>query len=125
LQDGVADFQPAAFIPESRWALNGKWKIEPEKIVSQASGAKLLFNIKSEKVYLVMGTADGTPQKISLKLNGEPIGEAAGKDVQSDTVTVNGHALYELVSQKTFQNSLLEITAQTPGIELYAFTFGK
>ena len=71
-----------------------------------------------------MGTLDGSPAKITLTLNGEAIGDQSGKDVQNGEVTINGHALYELVNQTKFQNSLLEIAAQSPGIEMYAFTFG-
>ncbi len=62
----------------------------------------------------------------SLKLNGATLGEAAGaRTCKDDTVTVTGHALYELVNQKEFANSLLEITPQAPGVEFYAFTFGE
>jgi len=72
-----------------------------------------------------MGTTDGNPQKISLKLNGSPVGDKAGKDAPQGIVTVNGHTLYELINQKLPDNSLLEITAESAGIEMYAFTFGE
>jgi hypothetical protein len=115
---------PDTVVPLNHVSLNGRWKSQPEKITSRDSGATLRFHIKAKKVFLVMGTADGTPRKISLKLNGKSLGTQAGKDVSDDTVIIAGHALYELVNQMTFRSGLLEITAQSPGVEMYAFTFG-
>ena len=57
---------------------------------------------------------------IYLTIFGTHFGATRG----TSKVTINGHALYELVNQTKFQNSLLEIAAQSPGIEMYAFTFG-
>ena len=123
-KDAEADYQPQTFVPENNWTLGGTWKIEGEKITSCKTGAFLRLNFNAKKVFLVMGTLDGSPAKITLTLNGEAIGDQSGKDVQNGEVTINGHALYELVNQTKFQNSLLEIAAQSPGIEMYAFTFG-
>lgn len=123
-RDTEADYQPAAFVPENDWTLGGTWKIEGDKITSGKAGALLRLNFRARKVFLVMGTRDGSPAKITLTLNGEPMGTSSGKDVGNGAVTVNGHALYELVSQPSSQNSLLEITTEASGVEMYAFTFG-
>ena len=123
-KEGEADYEPSAFVPENNWTLGGAWKIEGERIVSGKAGALLRLNFKARKVFLVMGTSNGQPAKVTLTLNGKPLGAQSGRDVQNSTLTINGHALYELVGQPAFQNSLLEIIAQAPGVELYAFTFG-
>lgn len=102
------------FLPEHQWALNGKWRIEAEKIVAVEKGAALRLNFKAGKVFLVLGSAGGKPIHVSIRLNGE----AAG------TITVERNTLYELIDQKTPRNSLLEIQADAPGLEAYAFTFG-
>jgi hypothetical protein len=73
----------------------------------------------------VLGTHDKKTVKAILTLNGEPINVAAGKDAPAGLLTVKNHTLYELVSQPSTQNGLLEITASDAGLEAYAFTFGN
>jgi thiol-disulfide isomerase/thioredoxin len=118
------DFKPAVFTPESHWTLSGRWKIEAQKITSQDENATIRLNFKAKKVFMVMGTEDGTSLQVAVHLNGEHMGEASGKDVHSDTVLVNGNTLYELVNLPDYGNNQLEVTAPSAGLELYAFTFG-
>jgi len=123
--DETTEYRAALMLPEHHWTLSGKWKVEAQKITSARTNATLRFNFTSKNVFLVLGTADGKPKTLTLKLNGQPLGTNAGKDVQGNTVIVTGHALYELVRQGEIRNSLLEITAAQPGLEAYAFTFGN
>ena len=126
-QDVVSSYQPTNFVPVHHWALGGLWKVEGEKITSAEKGSYLRLNFKAKKVFLVMGTTKGDEQLVQLKLNGAVLAQdQAGKDVtRGGIVTINGHTLYELVNQSTPENSQLEITADAPGIEMYAFTFGE
>jgi cytochrome c biogenesis protein CcdA/thiol-disulfide isomerase/thioredoxin len=123
--DAVATYRPADTLPENSWSLDGAWKVEKEKITAQRKDNTLRLNFTAPKVFLVMGTSSGQPQKVMLKLNGEPLRGNAGKDAPNSIVTVNGHALYELVHQASSQNGLLEISPSEPGFEAYAFTFGN
>jgi hypothetical protein len=122
--DIVATYQSSASVPEHHWSLGGKWKVEGEKIIAKRGDALLKLNFTARKVFLVMGTSDGARQLIKLRLNSKALGDKAGKDVHDDTVTIAGHTLYEIVSQSSPQNGLLEIQATAPGFEAYAFTFG-
>jgi hypothetical protein len=60
-----------------------------------------------------------------ITLNGKPADGEEGSDVASGRVTVDGNTLYELINQKEFRNGVIEITADEPGLEAYAFTFGS
>lgn len=125
-KDEVASYLPTNMISAHRWTLGGMWKVDAEKITALEKGSYLRLNFKAKKVFLVMGTTKKETQNITLKLNGAPLAaDKAGKDVLKARLTVDGHALYELVSQPTPENSMLEITADGPGIEMYAFTFGE
>jgi len=124
VRNGRGSYRFPAFLPEDAWALNGGWQVEAEKIVAQEKGAALRLNFKSSKVFLVLGSASGKPVRVTLKLNGEPVGGSAGKDAPNGVVTVERNTLYELIDQKTPKNSLLEIQTDSPGVEAYAFTFG-
>lgn len=115
----------AKFIPAHHWALSGPWHIEAEHITAEQAGASLVYNFIAGKVFLVLGSKEGTPIKVSLKLNGEPLGQATGQDAPHGLLTVQQHKLYELVNQDEVKNGLLEITSEAPGLEAYAFTFGN
>ncbi len=124
--NSIRTFTLPKFLATDQWALSGKWRIRSQFITAEEANAKLQLNFIAGKVFLVLGTREGKPVNVSLKLNGEPLEAAAsGKDVTHGKLTVNQHALYELVNQKTVKNGLIEITANAPGLEAYAFTFGK
>lgn len=96
------------------WTIHGKWDIQSEKIVSESPDATLTINFNAQKVFLVMGTKTGEPIQATIFLNGHPYG----------MITVDRHTLYQLLDQHEFKNGILQIKANAPGLELYAFTFG-
>lgn len=112
-------------LPLHRFALSGKWQIESERSVAQASDAALRLHFTAGKVFLVLGTADGKPVDASVTLNGKPLGAASGADVRSGIVTVDSHRLYALIDQTDVSDGIIEITAKRAGLEVYAFTFGR
>lgn len=124
--DEVESFTLPKFLPSHHWALSGKWKIEGERIISEAKGAKLQINFTAGKVFLVLGTRNNKSVTATLNLNGDVLSvNDAGKDIKGGKLTVTQHTLYHLISQPKVKNGLLEITASAPGLEAYAFTFGK
>jgi len=125
LQEGVTHYTLPGFLPLDHWALKGAWQVQQKTIVSANNSSALQLNFQSQKVYLVLGTATGKPIKATILLNGAAAGNKAGKDVKNGEVTVTGHALYELIDMKANKNGLVEIRAQSPGLEAYAFTFGN
>ncbi len=123
-RDKTAVYHFPKFLPTDGWALNGNWNVQAEKIVAEKSGASLQLNFTARKVFLVLGSASGQPIQAELTLNGEPLKNAAGKDVANGLLTVSQHTLYELIDQKEAKNGLLDIKTELPGLEAYAFTFG-
>ena len=123
--DQPQHFSLPKFLPSNHWALSGNWYTDAERITAKDAGAKLQLNFTAGKVFLVLGTKDGKPVTATITLNGEPLSSAAGKDSPNGKMTVDHHAVYELVNQSKVRNGLLEITANTPGLEAYAFTFGN
>lgn len=123
--DAAADYTAPETLPVHGWALKGRWNIAAEKITAQQAGAALRLHFKARKVFLVLGAAGGTPLTAHLRLNDSVLADNAGADVMDNTVQVTGHNLYALVDQKTAAEGVLEITADAPGLEAYAFTFGQ
>ncbi len=124
-EDKATDYTYPDFLLLNHWALAGKWEVGRENITAQAAGAKLRLNFYAGRVFLVLGSASGQPVQASLTLNGKPLGSLAGKDVQDGKVTVTTPTLYELVNQGEAGNGIVEITADNPGLQAFAFTFGS
>ncbi len=106
------------------WALNGAWTITPEKIISSQADASLKIHFNAGKIFIVMGSVSALSVKVKLQLNGEPVVNEKGKDVIDSVITVDSHRLYEAVVLKQSSNGILQITALSPGLEIYTFTFG-
>jgi len=89
------------------------------------AGAALRLHFKARKIFLVLGTEHNTPVNIHLLLNSTSPGAADGADVTEDKLTVKGERLYELINQELSKEGTLELTADQPGLQAYAFTFGN
>lgn len=123
--DAKKHYSLPAELQDDHWALGGDWRIEVERSVSSSAGAKLRLDFNARKVFLVMGTASGQPLPVSVKLNGKPLGNAAGKDAAGGRLIVDRNTLYELIDQGSIKRGVLEVEAAQPGLEIYAFTFGS
>src|SRR5579872_2012653 len=111
-------------ISEDHWALNGEWAINSDKIISVQPNVGLKINFNAHKVFMVMGSASGQPVKVKVLLNGEPVINGKGKDVIDSRVMVSKHTLYEVLDLPHFDSGILQIIPETPGLEVYTFTFG-
>jgi len=60
-----------------------------------------------------------------LFLNGKPLLQGHGEDVHNGELLVKQHTLYELVGLSKRENAQLDIQAESPGLEAYAFTFSS
>ncbi len=124
--DATTTYSFPGKMADNVWALDGKWRVESQHITSQAAGAALKLNFKAGKVFLVLGTPDGTPINAKIMLNGKPISaDQAGSDIKNGQLSVAQHRLYDIVKFAEPQSGVLEITAEKPGLEAYAFTFGR
>jgi len=125
MRDTASAYTYPDSIPEHSWALNGTWSVGEEKSTTGAPDASLRLNFKAKKVFLVLGSATGEPVQADITLNGKDLGDDSGKDIQDSMLTVTDHRLYELIDLKDAQGGVIEIKAQSPGLEAYAFTFGQ
>jgi cytochrome c biogenesis protein CcdA/thiol-disulfide isomerase/thioredoxin len=106
------------------WALRGSWIISREKIVSVSPHAAIRLYFRARKVYMVMGMTD-KPVTLMLLLNGKPLLQDAGSDVKDGELEVNGNRLYSIVNMAEGEEGILEVIAQSSGLEVYTFTFGS
>ena len=122
-KDGTRTYTPPGKLAESRFALGGRWRVDPES-AEAVSGATLQANVVGKAVFLVLSSRDDKPRDIQVELDGRPIRAAqAGEDVHGGRVTVRRQRLYRLVSLPETERHRLTLRF-APGVAGYAFTFG-
>jgi hypothetical protein len=108
----------------NEWALQGSWKIMPDRIISNENNAAVKINFIARKVYIVMGNTTDKAINVNLLLNGNSITNEKGKDVKNSSIQVDKHTLYEAIVFTQPGSGTLQVTSSTPGLEIYTFTFG-
>jgi thiol-disulfide isomerase/thioredoxin len=105
----------------NEWMLSGRWAVEEESAVLEAGPGSLAYRFDGRDLNLVMG---GTG-RFTVRLDGEPPGEARGLDVDgSGEGTLTEPRMYQLVRQRAAGRRTFEITFDEPGARAYVFTFG-
>ena len=132
-QRHVARFDaPHAFVAPphlslNTWALSGTWIVAGHAVVSQEPGARLAFRFHARDVNLVIGPATrGTAIPFRVTLDGRPIADAQGTDVDPDgRGVVDRQDTQQLVRQPgPIVERTVEIEFLGSGAEAYCFTFG-
>lgn len=120
----IADYSFPSNLLLNQWALQGKWQIEAEKIISSQENAAVRIHFNAKNVYVVAGGNDALPVPVHVLLNGLPVGKEAGKDVENGILKVKDSRLYHVVNLKETNSGILELISDTPNLVIYTFTFG-
>ncbi|CEG57732.1 cytochrome c biogenesis protein DipZ [Legionella fallonii] len=120
----VASYSFPKQLVVNAWGLQGSWLINADKIVSAQNNTSLRINFQARKVFIVMGNGNKKPIKVTLLLNGKPLGNNKGKDVVDNSILVDKYSLYEAVVLPQSSSGILQLTSDNPDLELYTFTFG-
>ena len=110
-------------LPVNNFAFVGTWDLSSESAKVGEPGAGLLFNFSAKDVYLVI-TPASLEDQIAVFVNDDVVTTNAGKDVENGFITIDEPRLYHLVSFDEKQEAILQLNFQTPGTEVFAFTFG-
>jgi cytochrome c biogenesis protein CcdA/thiol-disulfide isomerase/thioredoxin len=112
---------PSAKKELNQWSLDGTWTEEDEAIIAKKSSSlSLVYSAKD--VYLVMA-GSGT---VEVSVDGSRVDTLgiATKDSMSGTITVNRDTMYHVVSEKEFLPWRQLNLKFSPGVQVFAFTFG-
>jgi len=123
-QGGTNTYTLPANASLNTFDLGGSWDIEPEYAQSTSANAAILYEYQASNVYFVAASA--APVKVQVLLDGQPIGQQGGADVDpsTSTVTIQANRLYSLVHTAVPGTHTLELKALTPGLQAFTFTFG-
>ncbi|MDB5851546.1 MAG: thioredoxin-like protein [Rhodoferax sp.] len=127
VQDASHSYQPSGSLQLNQWTLGGAWKVEAERAVAAAPGARLGYRFSARDLHLVLGHAAGTATvRYRVWIDGQPAGENHGTDTDaSGAGKIDAHRLYQLVRRtSSVGDHLFEIEFLDAGAEVYAFTFG-
>jgi len=111
-------------ISVNSFTLGGDWTVMDEYSTSD-SNAVLEYNFQADKVFLVMRPQNGLEGKVRVLLDGKVVDSSnAGKDVINGFIPITSDRLYELINLKGNRGTHLLRLEFSPGIEIFAFTFG-
>ena len=111
----------------NHWTLAGQWSIRDEAAVVEAAGGVLAYRFQARDINLVLAPpAEGVPVRFTVRLDGQPPGDAHGLDVdESGSGTVVEPRMYQLVRQRAaVAERTFEITFLEAQVRAYVFTFG-
>lgn len=112
--------------------LNGGWQFNPQEVQATAAGASIELPYQAREVNLVMATTGGAtaPVEVLVTVDGRPLSPAyrtgeTGVDASGRTyVRVGAADLYRLVFGPGIEQHTIRLTAEAPGLQAFAFTFG-
>lgn len=125
LQNGTQTLTLPQSLPVNSFSLGGMWTINPE-FASTGSDSELLYHFQANKVFLVMSPGRNVKSEVKVFLDGKLVDSTyAGQDVQNGVVTVDTDRLYNLIDLHDNPGAhILKLEFLTPGIQVFAFTFG-
>src|SRR4030095_11843786 len=101
LHDGAADYRLPDAYALNDWALAGRWNVEPQRAVSGAPGATIVFRFRARDLHLVLGSSTGKPVRFRVTIDGKAPGQDHGMDIDAGgNGQATGQRLYQLVRQK-------------------------
>ncbi len=111
----------------NEWGLSGFWTIRDEDARLDEKDGRIVYRFHARDLHLVLGpTTIGTSVRFRVMIDGAAPGESHGTDVDAEgNGVVNEQRLYQLIRQTGLVNDhTFEIRFLTPGVQVYAFTFG-
>lgn len=123
INNGSQIFALSKNTPQNYFSLGGEWMIDDE-YSKAGTDAVLEYNFFAQKVFLVLRPPTSGVGQVKVFLDGKLVDVfTSGVDVKNGIVTVGKDRLYNLIQLKNPGNHLLRLEF-TPGIEVFAFTFG-
>ena len=130
-QQGPATYPEPADLAVDTTKLSGPWTGTSEYIQADSAASAIVIHYQAREVNLVLAPPATGPVQISLELDGKPLPmayrtaqtvvDASGRT----TVTVANADMYRLVFGPAVESHVLRITAGSPGLLAYSFTFGS
>jgi thiol-disulfide isomerase/thioredoxin len=118
-------FNLSADLPVNTFSLGGQWSINSDSATS-GQNSILVYHFYANKVFLVLNPANGQKGNIKVFLDDKLVDNSnSGQDVNAGTVKIDTDRLYNFIDLKgNVGDHILRLEFQTPGTQVFAFTFG-
>lgn len=121
--DGSTVYSRPDTITPNQLYLVGTWNITGEYAEQVSTQGSIIFQYHAKKVFLVMESDKQV--KATVLQDGKPVANiVAGEHVSNGTVSIQNEQLYRLIENQESGSHTLELRFNTPGVKVYAFTFG-
>jgi hypothetical protein len=120
------DFTAPSALAAGQFALSGRWQVNPKEATALRAGDSLDFAVTAAQVFVILAAA-GRADRVAVLLDGQPVraGDNAGSDVRAGVVRVGLDNLYNVVDlHGRVETHRLRLVFETPGTQVYSFTFG-
>jgi len=105
--------------------LEGDWRSDGQFVELQKGTGTITLPFVAGEVNLVTQPGPSGKSAMKVLLDGNPVGEARGADVDSDGVArFDRSGMLRLVAGAPRKKHVLTLVTSDPGIRLYVFTFG-
>jgi thiol-disulfide isomerase/thioredoxin len=120
------DYVAPSSLRLSHWAVAGDWIIGHQSIISTLPHAKITYQFHARDLNLVMGPANVTPVHFRVFIDGNPVGTAAGIDLDRQGYgTVIEQRMYQLIRETPpIIDHEITIEFLDTGAEAFSVTFG-
>jgi thiol-disulfide isomerase/thioredoxin len=110
--------------------LKGSWTLDAERVTSAAADGYLAIPFSGNEVNAVIRAPEGERVRVNVEVDGRPLATGeAGPDVVLEEgqsyVNITVGRMYRLYKNPEYGNHELRLEPATPGIAVYAFTFGS
>jgi thiol-disulfide isomerase/thioredoxin len=125
VSNGDQTFTLSDNLSPNSFSFGGEWNVASADATT-GKNAELNYNFTANNVYLVMNPGTASPAKVKIFIDGKPADSTnSGSDVINGVVTVSSDRLYNLINLKGDSSfHILKLEFESPGITLFAFTFG-
>jgi hypothetical protein len=105
--------------------LEGDWRRERQFVELRKATGKIMLPFTAGEVNLVMQPGPSGSAAVTVLLDGKPVGDARGADVDTDGVArFDGPRMIRLVAGAAPRRHVLTLVTSDPGVRAFAFTFG-
>ena len=105
--------------------LKGDWRTDRQFVELKKGSGEIVLPFQGGEVNLVMQPGPSGRAAVTVLLDGKPVGEARGMDVDADGVArFDRSGMIRLVAAGPGRRHVLTLISSDPGLRAYVFTFG-
>ena len=105
--------------------LEGDWRTARQYVELRKGTGKIILPFTAGEVNVVMEPAQSGKAAVTVLLEGKPVGDARGADVDRDGVArFDRSGMLRLVAGASRQQRILTLVTDDPGLRAFVFTFG-